>query len=239
MRVLLALDDDDGASEVHLSLELVSWSVNHRHRCTDLSCPPVPPSRTKLRPRRAPVEGGKLLLVLGRQGRVDGRERRLLARELFVKVGRVGRRGLRAGEREGEGERERRRERGGSAHARTSTTTARRERERESERTHDGRVERTRDALVEDVVPVRVLEEEVRLDLGGVGLARAESASRVLGEELRVQRVDSRVGEKSESSKGGGERAREMRDEEEGRSERRGAASRTRARGDVEVGREG
>lgn len=42
-------------------------------------------------PRRDPAEARKLGLVLGSELRVDGREGRLLARELLVEVGRVGR----------------------------------------------------------------------------------------------------------------------------------------------------
>lgn len=39
---------------------------------------------------------------------------------------------------------------------------------------------------MEDVVPVGIFEEEVRLDLGSISLARTESANGVSGEELYV-----------------------------------------------------
>lgn len=52
--------------------------------------------------------------------------------------------------------------------------------------THDVGEEGTGNTLVEDVVPVGILEEEVRLDLGGISLARTESTDRVASEELCV-----------------------------------------------------
>lgn len=52
--------------------------------------------------------------------------------------------------------------------------------------TDDGREERRRNTLVEDIVPVRVFEEQVRLDLYGIRLSRSQSPGRIASEELRA-----------------------------------------------------
>ena len=99
------------------------------------------PSALRRRPRCNPREPSKLLLVGRAQLRVHRRKRRLLARELLVKVARV-------------------------------------------RRVADRREVRRRDAFVEHVVKVDVLEEKVALDVFRVGFARAKSSQRVSREEL-------------------------------------------------------
>jgi hypothetical protein len=65
---------------------------------------------------------------------------------------------------------------------------------RRTDRGEEGR----RDPFVENVVPIRVFEEQVRLDLDGVGFGSSETTRRVLCEKLRHERlsVGKRVGRK-------------------------------------------
>lgn len=72
------------------------------------------------------------------------------------------------------------------------STRCERRLKREREETYNSGEERTRDPLVEDVIPVGVLEEQVLFDFNSVGFSRSQSSDWIPREQLRSEKAVSK-----------------------------------------------